>query len=202
MRAGFETTRVIVRTIEVADAADLFALDRDPDVLRYTSDRPLRDLAAYRAMIRDEYLPLSHRNDHFGYLRAEERATGAFLGWFCFHRAADAGPNGPLLGYEPDDIEVGYRLRRGAWGRGIATEVTTALVARAFEGLGAARVVAATSGANLASIRVLEKSGLLRVPGLVPLPGVADPFAVFALDRPGWTRSASRCGLFGTGPRL
>jgi RimJ/RimL family protein N-acetyltransferase len=45
-------------------------------------------------------------------------------------------------------------------GRGLATEGSRALIARAFTDLGARRVVAQTMAVNRASRRVMEKSGL------------------------------------------
>ncbi|EEP72032.1 acetyltransferase [Micromonospora sp. ATCC 39149] len=56
--------------------------------------------------------------------------------------------------------ELGYRLRRAAWGRGLATEGSRALVRYAFTTLGLARVWAQTMAVNTASRRVMEKAGL------------------------------------------
>jgi RimJ/RimL family protein N-acetyltransferase len=60
------------------------------------------------------------------------------------------------------DVEVAYRLTRGAWGRGIATEAARALVAHALGPLGLSRVVAVTYPENRASQRVLDKLGFER----------------------------------------
>jgi RimJ/RimL family protein N-acetyltransferase len=60
----------------------------------------------------------------------------------------------------PSDIELGYRLRKAAWGKGYATEGAKALILKGFSELGTQCVIAAALSANLASIRVLEKAGL------------------------------------------
>jgi RimJ/RimL family protein N-acetyltransferase len=60
----------------------------------------------------------------------------------------------------PGEVELGYRLRRAAWGQGYATEVSRALVRLAFTRLGAQRVVASTDAVHTACRRVLEKVGL------------------------------------------
>lgn len=57
-------------------------------------------------------------------------------------------------------VELGYRLRRSAWGQGYATEGSRALVHRAFTELGVHNVVATTMSVNTGSRRVLEKAGL------------------------------------------
>jgi RimJ/RimL family protein N-acetyltransferase len=56
-------------------------------------------------------------------------------------------------------VELGYRLRRQAWGRGYATEGSRALIRNGFTELGVRRVFATTMAVNLGSRRVLEKAG-------------------------------------------
>jgi hypothetical protein len=58
--------------------------------------------------------------------------TGDFLGWFEFRPLDQVGTG----------IELGYRLRRAAWGRGLATEGARALVDDGFTGPLVQRVVA------------------------------------------------------------
>lgn len=63
--------------------------------------------------------------------------------------------------------ELGYILRRAAWGHGYMTEAARALLAFGFEQLGLERVIATCNPANTASIRVLERLGM-RYEGLLP----------------------------------
>jgi RimJ/RimL family protein N-acetyltransferase len=84
-----------------------------------------------------------------GFWAAEEGAAGRFVGWFFLL---------PLAG-EPGAMELGYRLVRRAWGRGLGTEGVRAMLARAAQ-LGAERVVAFVDEENAASIRVAEKAGM------------------------------------------
>lgn len=58
--------------------------------------------------------------------------------------------------------EMGYVLHRDHWGRGYATLVARALLRIGFDELGLARVAATCAPANAASVRVLEKAGLVR----------------------------------------
>jgi RimJ/RimL family protein N-acetyltransferase len=60
-------------------------------------------------------------------------------------------------------VEVGYRYRRSAWGRGLATEAATPLVRIALADSATAAVVACALAGNAGSLRVLEKLGLERV---------------------------------------
>jgi len=56
--------------------------------------------------------------------------------------------------------DMGYCLRRDAWGKGFGTESATALVAYGFEQLGVHRIWATCDSKNARSARVLEKSGM------------------------------------------
>ena len=74
--------------------------------------------------------------------------------------------NGALLGscnltlLAPGEADLGYMLQRDAWGRGLGTETAHALIEAAFAQLGLARVISTVDVRNVASIRVLQKSGL------------------------------------------
>ncbi|WP_433687349.1 GNAT family N-acetyltransferase [Micromonospora carbonacea] len=78
--------------------------------------------------------------------------------------AAGARPAAVAAGARPtpraNQAELGYRLRRAAWGRGLATEGSRALLRHAFATVGLARVWAQTMAVNTASRRVMEKAGL------------------------------------------
>ena len=68
-----------------------------------------------------------------------------------------------MEGSPPDEIELGYRLRKEAWGKGYGTEGSRALIRKGFTELGVRRVVASTYQDNLASQRVMEKAGMTLV---------------------------------------
>jgi ribosomal-protein-alanine N-acetyltransferase len=58
--------------------------------------------------------------------------------------------------------EIGYWLGESAWGRGIATEVVTAVTAEAFRRFDLTRLYAVPFADHIASVRVLEKAGYVR----------------------------------------
>ncbi|MGI4749014.1 MAG: GNAT family N-acetyltransferase [Janthinobacterium lividum] len=59
-------------------------------------------------------------------------------------------------------LEVGYSFHQKYWGKGLATEVVKYLIKYSFEELNAEKVVAVTALENVASQKVLQKSGLKR----------------------------------------
>ncbi|MFD0278815.1 GNAT family N-acetyltransferase [Kitasatospora sp. NPDC127111] len=151
MTVHLTTERLVLRRFTPEDADHLTELDGDPEVMRYlTGGRPTP-----REVVVETLLPLYF--DHYerygdlGWWAAEERDGGAFLGWFEFR---------PLDPADRGEVELGYRLRRPAWGRGYATEGARALIRQGFTGLGVRRVVAYTMAVNRGSRRVMEKAGL------------------------------------------
>jgi RimJ/RimL family protein N-acetyltransferase len=58
--------------------------------------------------------------------------------------------------------DIGYVIRRAAWGHGYATEAARLVIAFGFEQLGLHRIGATCAPENLASVRVLEKLGMRR----------------------------------------
>ena len=151
MRVVLETARLALREFEESDVDDLVELDGDPEVTRFINGgRPTARAEVARRLL-PGYLAYHRRFPGYGHWAAMPRDGGEFLGWFQL-RPADGGP--------PDEPELGYRLRRSAWGRGFATEGGRALIEHAFTELGACRVFAETMTVNIRSRRVLERCGL------------------------------------------
>jgi RimJ/RimL family protein N-acetyltransferase len=146
-----ETERLVLRRFTDADVDLLFDLDSDPHVMRFLTGGALTPRVVIAHEILPRILGYYSRFEGFGFWAAIEKATGDFLGWFSFR---------PLDEARGDQIELGYRLRRAAWGRGYATEGSRALIRKGFTELGVQRVVASTFEANTASRRVMEKAGM------------------------------------------
>ena len=58
------------------------------------------------------------------------------------------------------EVDVAFRLRRTHWGLGLATEAALASVRFGFADLGLKRIIGLVMPENVASVRVLEKTGL------------------------------------------
>ena len=144
-----ETDRVRLRPLCEGDVAALVELDSDPEVMRYLHPTAPPSAEAALAWIRLLESQFYDRLPGFGFWAALDK-DDAFLGWFHYRSSGD----------DPAVAELGYRLRRAAWGRGYATEVARALVRKGFEELGIRRVVATALVENEGSIRVMQKAGL------------------------------------------
>ncbi len=187
MRVFLETERLLLRRFTHSDVANLHDLDGDPEVMRFVNGgRPVS-----RDVIRDETLPrflrAYERFEGFGVWAAIERSTGEFVGWFEFYPRKDA---------VPEEVELGYRLRRSAWGKGYATEGSCALIRKGFAELGVRRVVADTLAVHAASRRVMEKAGLVYVRTFhqewpYRIEGDEHGDVEYALTKADWERQAS-----------
>jgi ribosomal-protein-alanine N-acetyltransferase len=68
---------------------------------------------------------------------------------------------------DPATAELGYSLEHKYWGRGIGTEMATAVIAHGLTDNTISEIVAVTALENLASQRVLEKAGLMRADNFI-----------------------------------
>ena len=151
MQIYLETDRLVLRRFTEADVDNLFALDSDPEVMRYLNGGQPTPREVIQREILPRFLLDYERYAGFGCWAAIEKATGDFLGWFHFR---------PAEGGRPDEAELGYRLRTSAWGKGYGTEGSRALIHKGFAELGVQRVVAFNMAVNTASRRVMEKARL------------------------------------------
>lgn len=140
------TDRLILRYYKQEDLDILHALNTDADVMKYI--RPIQESRQQTQRDLDKMLTYYDDEDTIGYLAAEERATGAFIGSFAL-RDLDG----------TDKTELGYRLHKAFWGKGYATEGSQALIQYAFEKLNLKDLVAVVKPEHVASQRVLEKCG-------------------------------------------
>lgn len=154
MEHPLESERLLLRRLEPADLDLLCDLDGDPHVMRYLTGGAPTPRELIKREILPRFLRESQQHPGFGFWAAIEKATGEFLGWFSFRLVEERGPG---------HAELGYRLRRVAWGRGYATEGAHMLIRRGFAELSVQRVVASTYELNRASRRVMEKLGMVWV---------------------------------------
>ena len=181
MHVLLETDRLILRRFTEDDVDNLVDLNSDPEVVFYINGgRPIPRTEIERDL--SHFLAYHERPDGYGFYAAIEKATGEFLGWFHFR---------PHEGSPPDEPELGYRLKKSAWGKGFGTEGSRALIHKGFTEQGARRVVASTMVVNVGSRRVMEKSGLRYVRTFFQewpdkIPGDEQGDVEYALTREQW----------------
>jgi RimJ/RimL family protein N-acetyltransferase len=192
MRVFLETRRLVLREFTMADVDNLVSLDADPEVMRFINGGTPTPRGEIENDVLPAFLGYYERFASYGFWAAMEKATGEFLGWFHFRPRDDDAA---------DEAELGYRLRRSAWGQGYATEGSRALIRKGFTEFGVQRVVAEAMAANAASRRVMEKAGLrfvraFRQPWPYPIPRDELGDVEYALQRAEWQQDQADAGAW------
>ena len=160
-----DTERLWLRRAEPGDLEEFVALHADPEVTQFV--RPLKRAEAKDRLRKDEQ---EWRQRGHGLFIIVDRASGAFLG-----RTG--------LKYWPqfDETEVGWILKRDAWGHGYATEAARACIAWGFENLEVPYLTSMINPANVRSIHVAKRLEL--TPGRDDVL-LGDPVQVYMAERP------------------
>ncbi len=135
--------RIALRTPLLDDAEALFAaVTSDPEVTRYLSWRPHRNVEETRNVITERF---NVGIDHSWLIAL--RGSGELVGQIGY------------LDTEPHAVQVGYALARRFWGRGLAGEALRLLIEHLRTNPALFRVAAYVHPDNLRSARLLERAG-------------------------------------------
>src|SRR6266404_195429 len=173
-----ETDRLLLRQYVEEDAEAFFKLNSDPEVLRFVPDKRLLNVEQARQILIDHPIA-DYRKYGFGRGACILKSTGEQIGFAGLKYLEELG-----------EVDVAYRLMRTHWSLGLATEAALASVRYGFDKLrlksaaGPIRRVRTIIGLvmpkNIASVRVLEKTGL-RYTAAVTLWG--HQFSKYAITR-------------------
>ncbi len=147
MNIIIETERLLLRTFTGDDAPLIYKLNLDPVVTRYTGD-PIKDFNHAQQVLVQAILP-QYALYNYGRWAVHIKPGMQFIGW-CGLK------NRP----EKNEIDLGYRFIKDAWGKGYATEAASACLHYGFKKLNLHRIVGRAMPENIGSIRVLEKCGM------------------------------------------
>lgn len=89
----------------------------------------------------------------FGLYAVEVKETNEFIGFIGFHRATFESDFTPC-------VEIGWRLKKEAWGKGYATEGAKACIQYGFEELGFDEIYSFTADINEPSKNVMRRVGM------------------------------------------
>ena len=203
------TERLVLRQWTEADREPWAELNADPIVMEFFPATLAREES-------DRAFDLFHariERDGFGWFAAERIDTGELIGMIGLADQPDGLPISPCL-------EIGWRLKKDAWGHGFATEGARAALDFAFNTLGRDEVVSFTSLLNERSYRVMERLHMQRMPQTFEHPSVPKghplrEHVVYKQTRQEWLayRRAESAGfaisdgylalgLYGNGPEM
>jgi RimJ/RimL family protein N-acetyltransferase len=176
----FNTARLAFRAWHDRHRAPFAAMNADPEVMRYFSGTLTADQT--NAGVDIWIQQFAERG--WSNWAVELLETGEFIGFI--------GLSAPrrLLPFSPC-IEIGWRLKRMAWGRGYATEGATECLAVGFNELNLQEFVSFTSLTNLPSIAVMKRIGLKNAEADFEHPGLPQghplrPHCLYKVTRAQW----------------
>ncbi|MCE0723258.1 MULTISPECIES: GNAT family N-acetyltransferase [Legionella] len=144
-----ETERLLLRPFTLADLDHFSLICADSEVMRFIgTGKPLDRETVQQQMM--SWIA-SYKEQGFGLLALTLKDNKNLLG-FC--GLLEQTVDGELY------IELGYRLERASWGKGIATEAAKAIRDYAFKQLGLTHLISIIQIDNIASKKVVQKVGM------------------------------------------
>lgn len=162
------TSRLLLRPVQIEDAKNLYELNMDPEVVRYTGDVAFKSVLESQQLIQQKMIPLFQKTGTSRFMVFE---GNNFLGW-C----------GLKYHPESDDVDLGYRFARKYWGKGYATEASLACLDYGFNKLNLNRIIAKAMPENIASLKVMIKLGM-KHKGYFHDPTDPHPFVLYELEK-------------------
>ena len=145
------TARLKLRRWTDSDIAPFVRMNQDAEVMRYFP----RPNTAEETMAFTQRIETFFDEHGYGLFALESKATGEFIGYTGFAKPRFESWFTPCT-------EIGWRLKREAWGRGYATEAARACLDYGFQTLGLDRIYSFTALSNTPSERVMQKIGMER----------------------------------------
>lgn len=144
MKHILETSRLVLRELNLGDAKDFYDLNSNPKVIRYTGDSAFKSVGEAKRFLENYQ---DYKLNGYGRWAVLLKETNKFIGW-CG------------LKFDNDETDIGFRFFEQEWNKGYATESALACLNYGFKELHLKCVIGRAMKTNIWSIRVLEKIGL------------------------------------------
>ncbi|RED53498.1 GNAT family N-acetyltransferase [Aestuariispira insulae] len=166
-----ETERFFIRPLQESDLDLMLEMDTDPEIMKHVGGAMTEEEVRSRL---PNYLHRDEEKIH-GQWCIVSKTDGERHGLVLVKPMPVEEPNGRLFDtIEASGIEIGYRLRKTSWGKGIATEASEPFLALQFDEVGLDRLIACIDPENNGSQNVLKKLGM-RYIGETPAYGLILP---------------------------
>ncbi len=144
---NLRTERLTVRPFSLADVADYYDYARDPEMYQYAPNPPT------------DFTLRAAEEDVAGSILSYRNGVPNFAVEFRDHVIGDVFLN---IDQKTLVANLGFSIARKLWGRGLATEASSAVVDLGFGSYGLNSVWSSVQLANQGSVRVMEKIGMTR----------------------------------------
>ncbi|NME72631.1 GNAT family N-acetyltransferase [Flammeovirga aprica] len=146
-----ETERLLLRELREEDLEGIFALDSNPNVVKFIGIPPVTDRKQSLEYIQN--IQGQYERNGIGRWACILKETNEFIGWSGLKLEEVLSELGPYY-------DLGYRFREEFWGKGYATESAKISLYYAFEVLKWEEVEACADFDNEGSNIVLQKIGM------------------------------------------
>lgn len=147
MKVLLQSERLLFRNFIPEDCEDMFMLNADWDVLKYTGDIVFHTIKQSREML-EAYQIDPYEKYGFGRMTVILKETNEIIGW-C----------GMKYLKEEDEVDLGFRFHKRFWNKGYGTEASIACIKYAHETLKLDYLKAYALEVNIGSCTVLERVG-------------------------------------------
>jgi ribosomal-protein-alanine N-acetyltransferase len=148
MKLIVTTDRLCLRPLSLADHEAVHALWTEPGVRRFLFDDQVISSEQAAGEINDSAERFATTGcGLWGVSLREQPELIGFCGYRPFH--------------DPPQLQLLYGLHPDHWSKGLATEAARAMIRLGFEQLGLDVVVACADAPNTASLKVMEKAGMV-----------------------------------------
>lgn len=163
-----ETERLLLSRLSLDDAGLMLAIWNDPVFIRFVGDRGIRTFDDARLAMQEGVFRL-YAEHGFGPYRMSLKSAGAAVG-ICglFRRDGLA------------DTDIGFSTLPQYCGRGYGFEAASAVVEHARIDVRLTRLTALVSPQNVASVRLIEKLGMM-FEKMIRIPGDAADVRLYAM---------------------
>jgi RimJ/RimL family protein N-acetyltransferase len=143
-----QTPRLRLEPFCDAHLDGLFALNSDPEIMRYITGKPETREQTIASIERVKARWLEWGYSWWSFI---ERDSEDLIGAGCIqHLGRD----------KANPLEIGWRLRQDKWGKGYASEAAQAMTTFAFDTLHSDYLCAVCHSENLASAKVMQRLGM------------------------------------------
>ena len=148
----FKSQRLGFREWNTNDLAEFSELNADSEVMEYfptllSEDETLQFI---------ERLNKHYKENGYTYFATEILETGEFIGFIGIaYQDYDSA-------YTPN-VDIGWRLKKSAWGKGYATEGALRCLKFGFEDRGLEKIISVCTAKNTKSEHVMKKIGMKKI---------------------------------------
>lgn len=148
----FQSNRLGFRKWKPSDLEDFVKLNADPEVMEHFP----KTLTKIESELLMEKINAHWVEYGFTYYAVEILASGEWIGMLGLAYQKYSTDYTPA-------IDIGWRLKKSAWGKGYATEGAKNCLTHAFDDLGIHQLISVCPTTNLRSERVMQKIGMIKM---------------------------------------